>query len=143
MRKIMFLVLTVAAALLAGCRTETTITGQKCYGISDSDKERLTAMAKKTLQKKNSVVNAGEYALYIKNAEPEVKTVYTGDCFGTASLKWQLPGKTITIKFEGDLTQENIIMTAISAPVYDENAVIYQNVPGRKNSIQPLNRRKK
>ena len=120
--------------LLAGCRTETSVSGESCYGISDSEKDQLVELARKSLNKKNSVVTPEEFVRYIKNTYPEIKMRYAGDRFGVARIVWSLPNRQVTMVFSGDLMTEKMIWNAESKNLYDDDDIVYQNVPGKQNT---------
>lgn len=127
-----------AILLLAGCRTETTASGDSCYGISDAEKEQLVELARQSLRKPNSVVTPEEYVRYIKTAYPEIKMRYTGDRFGTAKLHWTLPNRKIAMVFTGDLMTPQMQWNAEVVNTYDEDDIIYQNVPGKTSATPSL-----
>lgn len=119
MKKI-FLLMTVAMlCLLCSCRTGTTIHGQSCYELTESDKAMLTELARTSLQKSNRLVLASEMGK-IMSEEPEFRIYYTGDKSGEARLTWTYSKKKVSIVFMGEFLTKGVGWQAEVTPIYDD-----------------------
>ncbi len=130
-KKLYLLSSAVILLAAAGCRTAMTEDGRSCYGITGEEETALITSAKKSLAKNRTLVSASEYSNHIANAMPEVKISYTGDRYGTVKIEWKLPRCIIAVTFSGELMTNQMICSAAAQDIYDENYIIFQNVPGK------------
>ena len=119
MKKMQLFVLSAALLALCSCRTGTTVHGQSCYELSESDKAALTTLARASLRKPNHVITASETDK-VMNEPPVFRIRYTGDKRGEAKLTWTYPKKKVSIIFNGEFLAENVRWQAEVQPIYDE-----------------------
>lgn len=91
--------------LLAGC--ESRPVGSSGYAeLTDSEKAELVKIARNVIRQEDSEIQ-GSQLNYILNSEPEMRIFYRGDCYGRATLTWQLPRKYFRVSFSGLLNSRD------------------------------------
>lgn len=113
---------------IAGCTTYVEEAGGKRYAaLSDSQKEYLIAVSRKTLYKhlgKRLVTRVEcDYALH---NPPEFRVIYRGDRYGSAVILWRTPGRLLEFHYEDDLSAK-----------YPVCSFATRNIPPEERRIQP------
>lgn len=119
MKKVLLFAMSAALLALCSCRTGTTVTGQSCYELSESEKAQLVTLARASLRKSNHIVTASETPKVMEE-QPEFRIRYTGDKSGEAKLTWTFPKKKVSIVFVGEFLAKDARWRAEIQPVYDE-----------------------
>lgn len=95
----------IAVLLLAGCQSRPV--GSSGYEeLTDSEKAALVRIARNVIQQEDSELQ-GSQLNYILKTEPEMRIFYRGDCYGRATLTWQMPRKYFRVAFSGVLNSDN------------------------------------
>ncbi len=132
----------VVLSIATGCRTAVTDQGEPCYPIDNETENILIAFAKKSLNPPTTVLSAEDFFNYVKNVHPVVKITYTDDYYGTIEISWTLPSKRVKVIASGDFISsdlQSLFWRVKVSPIYDESDTIYNNIPGKKNTISPTN----
>ena len=137
MRLMILLGAVLAALALTGCRTGTTVHGQSCYELSQSEQQRLIRAARRSLTSKPSRALAQEELVLIRTQEPVMTIEYAGDYAGTADVKWDLPLRYVTVRFIGELDRTTPDKLHWEMIIQEKNeGVIYNGVPGKKSTVK-------
>lgn len=93
----------------------TTNDGMVYEALDDSEKARLVAIARKSLEDslRKKMITSIEFNDAMKLA-PEIKINYRGDKFGTAVVTWMTRGRRLEFRFDEDLTEDIIVKTSFS-----------------------------
>ena len=90
----------VLSALCSGCtRYYQVINGITVEVLSPAEELEMKSTARATLAK-SKVLTVREQEI-IKSTQPELKIRYTGNRMGDATVRWKLPGKTVSLFIRG------------------------------------------
>ena len=90
----------VLSALCSGCtRHYQVINGITVEVLSPAEELELKAMARTTLAR-SKVLTPQEQEI-IRNRQPELKIRYSSNRTGDATVRWKLPGKTVSLFIRG------------------------------------------
>ena len=91
--------------LLVGCESRP-VGSSGFVELNDSEKAELVRIARNVIQQEDSEIQRNQLN-YILNSEPEMRIFYRGDCYGRATLTWQLPRKYFRVSFSGLLNSKD------------------------------------
>jgi hypothetical protein len=90
----------VLSALCGGCvRHYKVINGITVEVLSPSEELEMKSTARAALAQSKALTIPEQEM--IKNTQPELKIRYTGDRMGDATVRWKLPGKTVSLFIRG------------------------------------------
>ena len=86
--------------LLAGCRGPVVmVNGSPVEALTPKEELELACIARSTLVR-SKVLSADEKAV-IREKDPEVRIVYSGNRTGDATISWQLPKRWVAVFIRG------------------------------------------
>ena len=91
--------------LLVGCESRP-VGSSGFVELNDSEKAELVRIARNVIQQEDSGIQRNQLN-YILNSEPEMRIFYRSDCYGRATLTWQLPRKYFRVSFSGLLNSKD------------------------------------
>ena len=93
------------AGILAGCRNRIEVDGQHYDMLNEREVAEIVAFARATLEHNSpKLVRPAELA-EIKAREPELKINYRGDCYGDATVIWDLADRKYEVVVDGVLNE--------------------------------------
>ena len=106
MQKYVFSLFAVAlAGILAGCRNRIEVDGQRYDMLNEREVAEIVAFARATLEHNSPKLVRPAELVEIKEKEPELKISYRGDCYGDATVIWDLADRKYEVVVDGELNE--------------------------------------
>ena len=106
MKKYVFSLFAVAlAGILAGCRNRIEVDGQHYDMLNEREVAEIVAFARATLEHNSPKLVRPSELVEIKSREPELKINYRGDCYGDATVIWDLADRKYEVVVDGVLNE--------------------------------------
>ena len=122
-----FIALLFSAFALTGCRSRIEVDGQHYDMLNEREVAGIVAFARAALEHNSpKLVRPGELA-EIKSREPELKINYRGDCYGDATVIWDLADRKYEVVVDGQLNETSPLKRNMMLKVmkkYRDGAVI-------------------
>ena len=106
MQKYVFSLFAVAlAGILAGCRSQIEVDGQHYDMLNEREVAEIVAFARATLEHNSPKLVRPAELVEIKAREPELRINYRGDCYGDATVIWDLADRKYEVVVDGQLNE--------------------------------------
>ena len=126
---------------VAGCTARyVDVRGEKFEMISEKEEKELAQNARialKTIEKK---LPPGDYRK-IEKTDPEMRFIYSGDRYGRAIVRWNVPRYEVGVDYEGQLMTKYMNSTVYSKEKQPEIIDFRRKTP-RRRSLQGPGRRR-
>ena len=100
-----FLFAVMASGILAGCRSRIEVDGQRYDMLNDREVAEIVAFARATLEHNSPKLVRSSELVEIKSQAPEVRINYRGDCYGDATVIWDLADRKYEVVVDGELNE--------------------------------------
>ena len=106
MKKYVFSLFAVAVlGIMSGCRSQIEVDGQHYDMLNDKEISEIVAFARATLEHNSPKLVRPSELTEIKTKEPELKINYRGDCYGDATVIWDLADRKYEVVVDGELNE--------------------------------------
>ena len=127
MKKYIRALFVISALILSGCRNRIEVNGQHYDMLNDEEIAGIIAFARAALEHNSpKLVRPAELA-EIKVREPELRINYRGDCYGDATVIWDLADRKYEVVVDGVLNETSPLKRSMMLRVmkkYRDDAVI-------------------
>ena len=127
MKKYIRALFVISALILSGCRNRIEVNGQHYDMLNDEEIAGIIAFARAALEHNSpKLVRPAELA-EIKAREPELRINYRGDCYGDATVIWDLADRKYEVVVDGVLNETSPLKRNMMLRVmkkYRDDAVI-------------------
>lgn len=91
--------------ILTGCRNQIEVDGQHYDMLNEREVAEIVAFARATLEHNSPKLVRPSELVEIKSKEPELKINYRGDCYGDATVIWDLADRKYEVVVDGELNE--------------------------------------
>ena len=140
MKKYVFALFAVAVSgILTGCRNQIEVNGQHYDMLNERETAEIVAFARAALEHNSPKLVRPSELVEIKKLDPELKINYRGDCYGDATVIWDLADRKYEVIVDGRLNETSPLKRSMMLRVmkkYRSDAVIdfskRARIPGEK-----------
>ena len=122
-----FLFAVMVSGILAGCRSRIEVDGQRYDMLNDREVAEIVAFARATLEHNSPKLVRSSELVEIKSKAPEVRINYRGDCYGDATVIWDLADRKYEVVVDGELNETSPLKRNMMLRVmkkYPDDAVV-------------------
>ncbi len=106
MKKYFFALFAVAVSgILSGCRNQIEVNGQHYDMLNERETAEIVAFARAALEHNSPKLVRPSELGEIKKLDPELKINYRGDCYGDATVIWDLADRKYEVVVDGVLNE--------------------------------------
>ena len=91
--------------ILTGCRNQIEVDGQHYDMLNERETAEIVAFARAALEHNSPKLVRPSELVEIKSKEPELKINYRGDCYGDATVIWDLTDRKYEVVVDGELNE--------------------------------------